>query len=169
MPAGAVSCGLSVSILNFVAEEATMSRTWRWACLPVVLGLAAVANAQTGLDQSGKPDVKSAGPLAFGPKSVLFVGDTQGAQIFAIGVGTPSGAPITDGLQVDDIKGKVAALLGTMADDVAINRWLLRRHCRTARGGRRRLLRECRRGHPGHECCDRPHLHVLNLPVHAVS
>ncbi len=37
--------------------------------------------------KKGKPDLKSAGPLAFGPEGILFVGDTQGAALFAIDTG----------------------------------------------------------------------------------
>jgi hypothetical protein len=103
-------------------EEAIMSRVLSWLCLPaIVLAFATVANAQTGLDQVGKPELKSAGPLAFGPKGVLFVGDPQGAQIFAIGVGGASGAPIEANFKLEDVGGKVAALLGTSADGVKIN------------------------------------------------
>src|SRR5947208_16445427 len=77
-------------------EEAIMSRVLRFCCLPaIVLALAAAAYAApTGLDQTGKPDLKSAGSLAFGPKGVLFVGDPQGAQIVAIDVGTAPTNPI---------------------------------------------------------------------------
>ena len=35
---------------------------------------------------AGSPDIKSVGPLAFGPEGVLFVGDNVGAAIFAIDV-----------------------------------------------------------------------------------
>jgi len=98
-----------------------MSRIFRWACLPaVVLGLAAAASAQTGLDQTGKPDIKSAGPLAFGPKGVLFAGDPQGAQIFAIGVGTAPSTPIGGDFKLEGVDGKVAGLLGTAAADTKI-------------------------------------------------
>jgi len=98
-----------------------MSRILRWACLPaVVLGLAAIASAQTGLDQTGKPDMKSAGPLAFGPKGVLFAGDPLGAQIFAIGVNTAQTTPIGGDFKLEGVDGKVAAVLGTQASDIKI-------------------------------------------------
>src|SRR5262245_20163653 len=86
------SRSLTVSILR----RSVMSKLLRWVCVPAVLAaLSAAAIAATpGLDQNGKPDIKSATALAFGPKGVLFVGDPQGAQIFAIGVSTPSSAPI---------------------------------------------------------------------------
>jgi hypothetical protein len=100
-----------------------MSLMFRWVCLPaVVLALAGVANAApAGLDQTGKPDLKSAGALAFGPKGVLFVGDPQGAQVFAIDVGTAPTAPIGAGFKLEGADAKIAALLGTKAEDISLN------------------------------------------------
>src|SRR5438046_2726720 len=100
-----------------------MSRVLRFGCLPsIVLALAAAAYAApTGLDQTGKPDLKSAGSLAFGPKGVLFVGDPQGAQIVAIDVGTAPTNPIGANFKLDGADQKIAALLGTKADDITIN------------------------------------------------
>src|SRR5262245_48209098 len=62
----------------------------------------------------GTPDIKSAGPLAFGPDGILFVGDTTGAAVFAIDTGdrTPAAkAPIN----IKDVAKQVAARLGTDA------------------------------------------------------
>ena len=99
-----------------------MSRMLRWCCLPALLLAAQVAAAApAGLDQTGKPDLKSAGPLAFGPKGVLFVGDPQGAQIVAIDVGMAPTAPIGAGFKLEGADAKIAALLGTKADDISIN------------------------------------------------
>jgi hypothetical protein len=82
---------------------------------------ASAADAPKGLSEVGKPDLKSAGPLAFGPKGVLFVGDPQGAQIFAIGVSAAPSAPIEGDFKLEDVAGKVAAVLGTTAGDIQIN------------------------------------------------
>jgi len=100
-----------------------MSRVMRYCCLPaIVLALAAAAQAApAGLDQTGKPDLKSATALAFGPKGVLFVGDPQGAQIFAIDVGTAPANPIGANFKLEGADQKIAALLGTKADDITIN------------------------------------------------
>jgi len=89
----------------------------------LLLGLATSAafGAPAGLDQNGKPDLKSAGPMTFGPKGVLFVGDTQGAQIFALDVGTAPSNPIGSGFKLEGADAKIAALLGTKADDITIN------------------------------------------------
>jgi hypothetical protein len=100
-----------------------MSFMFRWVCLPaVVLALAGVANAApAGLDQTGKPDLKSAGALAFGPKGVLFIGDAQGAQVVAVDVGTAPTAPIGAGFKLEGADAKIAALLGTKAEDITLN------------------------------------------------
>jgi hypothetical protein len=94
-----------------------------WGCLAVLVALTGVAAAADvkGLTESGKPDLKSAGPLAFGPQGVLFVGDTQGAAIYAIGVGEAPKAALGDNFKVEGIDGKVAAALGTEAADIRIN------------------------------------------------
>ncbi len=91
------------------------------AALLVAGGVAIGADAANGLTENGKPDLKSAGPLAFGPKGVLFVGDTQGAAIFAIGVGEAPKAAIGQGFKLEGADGKVAAALGTEAADISIN------------------------------------------------
>ncbi len=49
------------------------------------LGLALVLVSSVAV--AAGPEMKSAGPLAFGPEGVLFVGDTAGAAIFAIETG----------------------------------------------------------------------------------
>jgi hypothetical protein len=87
----------------------------------LLIGSVAVAADIKGLTESGKPDLKSAGPLAFGPKGVLFVGDPQGAAIYAIGVGEAPKAAIGDGFKLEGADAKVASVLGTTAADISIN------------------------------------------------
>src|SRR5262249_4392766 len=86
--------------------------------LAVSAGVASAA--AEGLTQSGKPNLKSIGPMAFGPPGVLFVGDPLGAQLFAIGVEPASGSP-APGFKVEGIDAKVAALVGAKAEDILIN------------------------------------------------
>ena len=45
----------------------------------------AVSTSEYGLEV-GTPEIKSVGPLAFGPEGILFVSDNVGAKIFAIAV-----------------------------------------------------------------------------------
>lgn len=71
--------------------------------------------------KTGNPEIKSAGSLAFGPDGILFVGDSKGATIFAIGTGDTKGDRSNVRVQVAGLNAKVATLLGTTPDKVAIN------------------------------------------------
>ncbi len=89
--------------------------------VPLFAALCAVAiaaPATTGMN-TGKADVKSAGPLAFGPSGILFIGDSAGAQIVAIDTGDTKAAPAAS-IKVQGIDAKIAAALGTTADQVSI-------------------------------------------------
>ena len=94
--------------------------------VPVILvvpSLAAPALAATDFTASlkkGKPEIKSAGPLAFGPDGVLFAADPLGAAILAIDTGDRgprSGSALP---KVEGIDSKVAALLGASPKEVEI-------------------------------------------------
>jgi hypothetical protein len=87
----------------------------------VAVGSAAAADKPAGLDKTGKPDLKSAGALAFGPDGVLFVGDAQGAALFAIGVDPASGSKPSAELKLEGLDAKIAALLGTKPADILVN------------------------------------------------
>ncbi len=69
----------------------------------------------------GTPDVKSVGPLTFGPEGLLFVGDTQGAAIFAIDTGDRGPAAETSAINVENLGEKVASMLGTTPREILIN------------------------------------------------
>lgn len=71
--------------------------------------------------QTGKAGLKSAGALAIGPDGVLFVGDSVGGAVFALDVADKAGAKSTGNVEISAINEKIAALLGTTADQVAIN------------------------------------------------
>lgn len=85
----------------------------------VIAGTTAAGSNSAGLTSSGKPDIQSAGPLAIGPKGVLFLGDPRGAAIFAVGVEPTAGKPV-DAVKLEGIDKKIAALLGTSAGDILI-------------------------------------------------
>ena len=87
----------------------------------LAIGNAAAADKPAGLDKTGKPDLKSAGALAFGPDGVLFVGDAQGAALFAIGVDPASSTKPATELKLEGLDAKIAALLGTKAADILVN------------------------------------------------
>jgi len=88
--------------------------------LLALLPAALAADSTAGLS-SGKPDLKSAGPMAFGPEGILLVGDPQGAAVFAIDTGDRArGAPMAE-VRVRAVNEKIAALLGTSAQEILIN------------------------------------------------
>jgi hypothetical protein len=67
-------------------------------------------------------NLKSAGPITFGPEGILFVADTKAAAIVAIDTRdtkAPSGKAAPT-LQVTGIDRKIAALLGTVPDQILI-------------------------------------------------
>src|SRR6478609_76472 len=96
-----------------------MSCMFRWISLPALLAMSAVAfAAPAGLDQTGKPDLKSTGALAFGPKGVLFIGDPQGAQIVAIDVGTAPSDPIGANFSWKAAKARIAPSSARRQDEI---------------------------------------------------
>src|SRR5215472_4037819 len=83
-----------------------------------VSALVAAAPATTGMTM-GKVDIKSAGPLAFGPDGVLFIGDSLGAKVVALDTSdTKAGGPAS--INVQGIDSKIAAALGSAADQISI-------------------------------------------------
>ncbi len=85
----------------------------------LVLASAAVGRADDGLTK-GTPDVKSVTALAFGPKGLLFVGDSAGATLFAIDTGDAKPAGDKP-LNIEKLDSKIAAALGVTDKDVKIN------------------------------------------------
>ncbi len=82
--------------------------------------VAAAAEPTASLKQ-GNAELKSAGPLAFGPEGILFVGDTRGAALFAIDTGDHARATEKRAVKVENLAGKVADMLGTKAGQIQIN------------------------------------------------
>ncbi len=100
-----------------------LSRTLCALACVAMIGVASLASAQgltAGMSQ-GTPQLTTAGPLAFGPQGILFVGDTMSATVFAIATGDTSGDANSVSINVENLNGKVAALLGAEASAVRIN------------------------------------------------
>jgi hypothetical protein len=87
----------------------------------VCLTLALVAPAAADDVAQGRPDLKSAGPLAFAPRGTLFIGDPKGAAIYAVRLDDTQGNPEGVELNVEGVDEKIAAALGTTKDDILIN------------------------------------------------
>ena len=79
------------------------------------------ASSQAADMTRGTPDWKSVGPLAFGPDGLLFVGDTQGAAIYAVDTGDKAMDSAGESIQVAGLNEKVAGLLGVEARELLIN------------------------------------------------
>jgi hypothetical protein len=91
------------------------------ALLALVVLTSIDASAQLNASlKAGKADLKSAGALAFAPEGILLVGDSMGGAVFAIDTqdrATTAAAAVN----VKGVTDKVAALLGTTADQILIN------------------------------------------------
>lgn len=108
-------------------------------CAAVTVNAAAPGADPSASLKKGTPDLKSAGPLTFGPDGILFVGDTQGAALFAIDTGDRARGNNAGGIKVEGINTKVAELLGTnpqqiMINDLAVNPASGRAYLSVARG-----------------------------------
>jgi hypothetical protein len=76
--------------------------------------------AEWGLKE-GTPAIKSISAIAFGPDGILFVGDSKGATIFAIGTGDTKGDASKAEFNVPGLNSWIAPLFETAADNIVIN------------------------------------------------
>jgi hypothetical protein len=102
--------------INFLEE---LKMRTKLLAVVAVLAVVGVGRADNGLTK-GTPELKSATTLAFGPKGMLFVGDSQSATVFAIDTGD---AKITSekAIDVERIDAKLSAALGVTEKEVRIN------------------------------------------------
>ena len=70
---------------------------------------------------TGNPQLKSAGPMAFGPAGTLFIGDSVGAAVVAIETGDMVRAASGPTIHLEHIDREIAGLLGTTPDQLLIN------------------------------------------------
>jgi hypothetical protein len=81
-------------------------------------GTAATGESPQGL-KPGKVALKSIGALEMGPGGVLFAADSLGTAVYALDVGHPK--PTAEPVErLEDVDGKIAALLGTRPRDIYI-------------------------------------------------
>ena len=79
----------------------------------------AVTTSKYGLE-TGTPEIKSVGPLTFGPDGILFVSDNLGATIFAIAVVDADEANGQSEINIENLDTRLAAYLGCSKGDVFI-------------------------------------------------
>jgi hypothetical protein len=80
------------------------------AALAAAVSASVQAENTYGL-KPGKVDLKSASVLAFGPAGTLFIGDAQGAMIYAVESGDAKGAQSAAGIQIENLNQKIAETL----------------------------------------------------------
>jgi len=90
--------------------------------LAVAVMLAGSANAAdlTASLNKGTIELKSAGPLAFGPDGVLFIGDTSAATIYAVATDDTKEAK-KEKFKVEGVNEKIANALGVDAKKLTIS------------------------------------------------
>ena len=69
----------------------------------------------------GAVELKSAGPLAFGPEGILFVGDPKAASIYAIDTADKPGTPATAKYKIEGLQQKLADAIGSSPDQVMVS------------------------------------------------
>src|SRR5688572_4806237 len=100
-----------------------MSRFRTTPCALLVIALFATTGFSAALTDSlkaGKADIKSAGVLTFAPEGVLFVGDSVGGNIIAFDTQDRTASPAGP-VDIAGVNEKIAAMLGTTADQILIN------------------------------------------------
>ncbi len=104
-----------MSRLRF-ARHAALSALSACVCLTPLPSMA----ADHGMTK-GTPDIQHAGPLAFGPDGVLFVGDTRGAAIYAIDTADRGQLASKSQINVAGVNQKIAAMIGSTPEETVIN------------------------------------------------
>ena len=69
---------------------------------------------------TGNPNIASINALAFGPEGILFIGDSKKAMVYAIDTQDKTEAEAPEKLRMERLDEKIAAKLGTTADQIMI-------------------------------------------------
>lgn len=70
---------------------------------------------------TGTPNITSMSQLAFGPQGILFVGDSKSATLFAVALDDNIPLKEEKRVQVKDLEGKIAQMLGAKKADILIH------------------------------------------------
>lgn len=92
--------------------------------LTVLLTIGFVSLQAGGTDpemKKGTPDVKSISKLTFSDGGILFLGDSEGGNIYAIDLKDAEKSSFEEGLTVADVESEIAGMLGTTAENVLIH------------------------------------------------
>jgi hypothetical protein len=102
--------------MKSIAQYAVASLLTLSVCNLTVEG----AHLTASLKDKG-PQLKSAGPIAFGPEGILFVADTSDSAIYALATDDQTPAPASGSLKIERINEKIAGLLGTTPQQIVIS------------------------------------------------
>ena len=112
----------------------------RWLCAGILAALTPMLAAQDDGWKKGDVELKSIGPITFGPRGVLFAGDPEGASILAFDTGDTE--PKADDGTLDNagVAERIAQMTGTTTDeitlhDLAVNPASGRAYLSVTRGG----------------------------------
>ena len=84
----------------------------------IIISVGSFANQAVATDDL---KLQSAGPIAFGPNGLLLVSDPMAATIYAIETGDTNGSVEGVKVEVEDVRAKVASMMGAKSDNVRIN------------------------------------------------
>lgn len=71
--------------------------------------------------KKGTPEIKSISTLEFSSEGILFIGDSRSASVFAINLADNVKSTNDKGLNIADLEGDLAGMLGTSSDNVLIH------------------------------------------------
>src|SRR5262245_56013882 len=94
----------------------SLAKFWLLVALVVAASWAPSSAREVAVTGQG-PAMASIGPLAFGPDGTLFAADNQGAKIVALDLGASANGGAAGAKGLDGINEKLAALLGTGAQE----------------------------------------------------
>ena len=92
-----------------------------WRTLLLVTAMVCFGLQGSAAQAADDVNLKSAGPIAFGPDGLLLVSDPIEAVVYAIETGDTEGS--TDGvtIEVEDVRSKIASMMGAEDKEVRIN------------------------------------------------
>jgi hypothetical protein len=70
--------------------------------------------------RAGSADIRSAGPITFGPAGILFLADNVAAKVYAVNVADPGGEAGPEPFDLENVDARVASYLGCEPADVEI-------------------------------------------------
>jgi hypothetical protein len=70
--------------------------------------------------RAGRADLRSAGPITFGPAGILFLADNVSAKLFAVDVADPGPAGGSEPFDLENVDARVGSFLGCEPSDVVI-------------------------------------------------